>query len=117
MAEFPMVLPPQASWTSCGPVNITLPGTFELTFLWRYWPMLRRALCSAPHLTAGALALGMIAKNRLSRWLLGAALFAAVDCAGLFALEIALTSPPQAPFRDDRFPFLSRQRQQPRFFG
>jgi len=117
MAEFPMVLPPQASWTSCGPVNITLPGTFELTFLWRYWPMLRRALCSAPHLTAGALALGMIAKNWLSRWLLGVVLFAAVDCAGLVAIEIALTSPAQAQFRDDRFPFLSRQRQQRGFFG
>ncbi|HEY6022667.1 MAG TPA: DUF459 domain-containing protein [Pseudolabrys sp.] len=37
---------------------------------------------------------------------------AAVDCAGLAAIEIALTSPAQAQFRDDRFPFLSRQRTQ-----
>src|SRR5205807_2378922 len=45
-------------------------------------------------------------------------LLAAVDCAGLVAVEAALTSPAQAQFRDDRFPFLSRQR--PRsggFFG
>ncbi len=59
----------------------------------------------------------MIGKNRLSRWLLGAALLAAVDCASLFAIEIALTSPAQAQFRDDRFPFLSRQRPQRGFFG
>ncbi len=37
---------------------------------------------------------------------------AAVDCAGLAAIEFALTSPAQAQFRDDRFPFLSRQRPQ-----
>lgn len=46
-------------------------------------------------------------------------LLAAIDCIGLLAFEIALTSPAQAQFRDDRFPFLSRQR--PRsgggFFG
>ncbi len=54
----------------------------------------------------------MVGKNRFSRWLLGAALLAAVDCAGLAAVEFALTSPAQAQFRDDRFPFLSRQRPQ-----
>jgi hypothetical protein len=54
----------------------------------------------------------MIGKNRFSRWLLGAALLAAVDCAGLAAVEFALTSPAQAQVRDDRFPFLSRQRPQ-----
>jgi hypothetical protein len=117
MAEFPTVLPPQAFWTSCAPVNDPLPDTFELTFFGCYWPMVRRALCGAPHHTAGALALGMIGKNRLSRWLLGAALLAAVDCAGLVAIEIALTSPAQAQFRDDRFPFLSRQRPQRGIFG
>src|SRR5690242_19172648 len=54
----------------------------------------------------------MVGKNRFSQWLLGAALLAAADCAGLAAVEFALTSPAQAQFRDDRFPFLSRQRPQ-----
>jgi len=61
----------------------------------------------------------MTGKIRLSRWLAAAVLLAAVDCVGLLAVEIALTLPAQAQFRDDRFPFLSRQR--PRsgggFFG
>jgi uncharacterized protein len=59
------------------------------------------------------LASRMTGKNRFSRWLVGAALLAAVDFAGLAALELAISSPAQAQFsRDDRFPFLSRQRPQ-----
>ena len=55
----------------------------------------------------------MTGKNWVSRWLVGAALLAAVDIAGLAALELAVSSPAQAQFfRDDRFPFLSRQRPQ-----
>src|SRR6188768_2025672 len=55
----------------------------------------------------------MTGKKRLSRWLVGAALLAAVDVAGLAALELAVSSPAQAQlFGDDRFPFLSRQRPQ-----
>jgi uncharacterized protein len=55
----------------------------------------------------------MTGKNRVSRWLFGAALLVAVDFAGLAALELAVSSPAQAQFfRDDRFPFLSRQRPQ-----
>jgi len=55
----------------------------------------------------------MIGKDRFSRWLVGAALLAAVDFAGLAALELAVSSPAQAQFfGDDRFPFLSRQRPQ-----
>jgi hypothetical protein len=55
----------------------------------------------------------MTGKNRLSRWLIGAALLAAVDFAGLAALELAVSSPAQAQFfGDDRFPFLGRQRPQ-----
>ena len=55
----------------------------------------------------------MTGKNRFSRWLVGAALLAAVDVAGLAALELAISSPAQAQlFGDDRFPFLSRQRPQ-----
>ena len=59
------------------------------------------------------LARRMTGKNRFSRWLVGAALLAAVDFAALAALELAVSSPAQAQFsRDDRFPFLSRQRPQ-----
>jgi uncharacterized protein len=55
----------------------------------------------------------MTRKNRFSRWLLGAALLAAVDFAGLAALELTVSSPAQAQFfGDDRFPFLGRQRSQ-----
>ncbi len=54
----------------------------------------------------------MLGKVRFSRWLVGAVILAAVDCAGLAVIEGALTSPAQAQFRDDRFPFLSRQRPQ-----
>ena len=54
----------------------------------------------------------MFGKDRISRWLVGAVILAAVDCAGLAAIETVLTSPAQAQFRDDRFPFLSRQRPQ-----
>src|SRR4029077_443325 len=54
----------------------------------------------------------MLGKDRFSRWLIGAVILAAVDCAGLAAIEAALTTPAQAQFRDDRFPFLSRQRPQ-----
>ena len=61
----------------------------------------------------------MVGKIRLSRWLIGAAVLAMAEVAGMAALEISLTAPAQAQFRDDRFPFLSRQRY-PRsggFFG
>jgi uncharacterized protein len=60
----------------------------------------------------GAWAIGMICKDRFSRWLIGVVILAAADCAGLAVIEGALTSPAQAQFRDDRFPFLSRQRPQ-----
>ncbi|MGA8970557.1 MAG: hypothetical protein WB499_15195, partial [Pseudolabrys sp.] len=65
----------------------------------------------------------MIGKNRFSRWFLGAVLLAAVDGAGIVAIEAALTSPAQAQSRDNGFgfPFFSRQQQRPRsgggFFG
>src|SRR5262245_11960549 len=52
----------------------------------------------------------MIGNNLLARCAVGAVLLAAVDCAGIIAIEVSLTSPAQAQFRDDRFPFLSRQR-------
>jgi len=61
----------------------------------------------------------MIGKNQVTRWLLGAMLLGAVDVAGIVAIEAALTLPAQAQFfRDDRFPFLGRQRpQRGGFFG
>ena len=69
----------------------------------------------------GNWAIGMARKNRFSRWLLGAVLLAAVDGAGIVAIEAALTSPAQAQSRDNGFPFFSRQQQRPRsgggFFG
>jgi hypothetical protein len=54
----------------------------------------------------------MVGKKRLSRCLVAAVILAAVDCAGIITVEVALTSPAQAQFRDERFPFLSRQRPQ-----
>jgi uncharacterized protein len=60
----------------------------------------------------GAGTIGMVGNSRFSHWLVGAAILAAVDCAGLVAVQTILTSPAQAQFRDDRFPFLSRQRPQ-----
>ena len=63
----------------------------------------------------------MTRKMRFLRWLVGAALLVAVDIAGVAALQLAVSSPAQAQFfRDDRFPFLSRQRPQRQgggFFG
>ena len=52
----------------------------------------------------------MTGKNRVSRWLVGAALLAAVDFAGLAALELAVSSPAQAQFFGDGF--WNRQRPQ-----
>jgi len=63
-------------------------------------------------------AVSMTGKHRFSRWLLGAALFAALDCAGVVAIEAALVTPAQA-----QFPFFGGQQQQHRsrsgggFFG
>lgn len=48
----------------------------------------------------------MIGKKRLSCWLIGAVILAAV---GFGVVEVVLTTPAQAQFRDDRYPFL-RQR-------
>jgi len=46
----------------------------------------------------------MIWNNLLTRCAVGAVLLAAVECTGIIAIEVALTSPAQA-----QFPFLSRQ--------
>jgi hypothetical protein len=54
----------------------------------------------------------MFEKNRLSRWLVGAVILAAVECASVIAVQFAVIAPAQAQLRDDRFPFLSRQRPQ-----
>lgn len=61
----------------------------------------------------------MFGKICLSRWLIGAAVLAVAECASVAAIELALTAPAQAQFRDERFPFLSRQRPQRSggFFG
>ncbi|MGH6727615.1 MAG: SGNH/GDSL hydrolase family protein [Pseudolabrys sp.] len=52
----------------------------------------------------------MFGKIRHWRWLIGAACLALAECACVAAVEITLTGPAQAQFRDDGFPFLSRQR-------
>jgi uncharacterized protein len=59
----------------------------------------------------------MFGKIRRSHWLIGAIILAAAECAGVAAVEFALTLPAQAQRADDRYPFLSRQRQQGGFFG
>ncbi|HET9714550.1 MAG TPA: DUF459 domain-containing protein [Pseudolabrys sp.] len=46
----------------------------------------------------------------LLRLLFGVILLTAVDCGALFILASGFSSPAQAQFRDDRFPFLGRQR-------
>jgi uncharacterized protein len=54
----------------------------------------------------------MAGKLRLSRWVIGAVILVVIECAGLLAIELATIAPAQAQFfRDDRYPFLRRQRQ------
>ncbi len=53
----------------------------------------------------------MVGKIRISHWLIGAAILAAADCAGVAAIEFALTAPAQAQFFGDRSsPFANRPR-------
>jgi uncharacterized protein len=52
----------------------------------------------------------MFGKMRLSRLVVGAVILAAVECAGLAAVQVAVSTTAQAQSRDDRFPFLHRQR-------
>jgi len=59
----------------------------------------------------------MFGKIRISRWLIGAVMLAAAECASVAVIEVALMLPAQAQRADDRYPFLSRQRQQGGFFG
>ena len=51
----------------------------------------------------------MFGKLRSWQWLLGAGLLAAVECAGLVAVEVAISSPAQAQFWGDR-PYQSQRR-------
>jgi hypothetical protein len=52
----------------------------------------------------------MVGEIRNFRWLIGAAVLAAVECAGVGAVQVALTTSAQAQRLDDRYPFLSGQR-------
>ncbi len=52
----------------------------------------------------------MVSKVRISRLVIGAVILAAVECAGLIAVQLAATGPVHAQARDDRYPFLHRQR-------
>ena len=51
----------------------------------------------------------MFGKNRLSRWLIGAAILAVVEFACVVAAEVALISRAEAQYRDDRYPFLNQR--------
>src|SRR5215813_8599719 len=60
----------------------------------------------------------MIGHNLLSRCVVGAILFGAIDCTGIIAVEVGLTSPAYA--QNSLFPFLSPQRSRSNgggFFG
>jgi hypothetical protein len=46
----------------------------------------------------------MFGKLRLAHWLVGALVLGAVDCSAVLAIDLALTSPAHAQFRDDRYP-------------
>ena len=59
----------------------------------------------------------MLGNIRFSRWLVGAAILIAAECAGVAAVELALTHPAQAQRADDRYPFQRRQQQGGGFFG
>ena len=62
----------------------------------------------------------MFGKKRLWRFVIGAVLLAAVECAGLAAIQLATVSPAHAQFwnnNDERYPFLKRQRSRGGFFG
>jgi hypothetical protein len=53
----------------------------------------------------------MVGKVRLSRFVIGVVILAAVECAGLLAIELATIAPAHAQFfRDDRYPIQRRQR-------
>jgi uncharacterized protein len=57
------------------------------------------------------LVIGMVGKIRISHWLIGAAILAAADCAGVAAIEFALTASAQAQLFGDRSsPFANRPR-------
>jgi hypothetical protein len=64
-------------------------------------------------------AIVMFGKIRLSRWLVGAVILAAAECASVVAVEVSLTDTAQAQFfRDDRYPGRQRsQRSGGGFFG
>jgi uncharacterized protein len=54
----------------------------------------------------------MFGNFKLSRWLVGAVVLAALECGGVVAFQAVFTAPAQAQRLDDRYPFLSRQRSQ-----
>ena len=58
----------------------------------------------------------MFGKFRGSRWLLGTLLVALLECAGLFAVEVAVTTPAQAQFWND-WSSSSRRPSRPRSGG
>ena len=52
----------------------------------------------------------MVGKVRLSRLVIGAVVVAALECTALVTVPLATSGPAQAQSRDERYPFLHRQR-------
>jgi hypothetical protein len=59
----------------------------------------------------------MVGNLRFSRWLVGAVILAVTQCAGIAAIDLALTQPAHAQRADDRYPFQRQRQQQGGFFG
>jgi uncharacterized protein len=53
----------------------------------------------------------MFGKNRITRWIVGAAILAVAEFACVVAVEFVFAVPAEAQRYDDRYPFMNRQRQ------
>ncbi len=58
----------------------------------------------------------MFRKQRFSRWLIGAAVLAAVECVGLVGIQLAATSPAHAQLNDNRYGYRRHQYRSGGFF-
>jgi hypothetical protein len=54
----------------------------------------------------------MFRTAHVARWLVGAIVLAAVECAGIGAISLAVTMPAQAQYSDDGYPSMNRRHQQ-----
>ena len=58
----------------------------------------------------------MFGKSRNSHWLIGAVMLTALECLSVAAIQFVWSSPAQAQWRDDRYPFLQRRPRSGGFF-